>query len=192
MLLRPPGLANDGQLNNAHLLRLRLSGQRNAYRAVAADGDVGGRRRNRDGRLQLIAVCRYQDCPAHRAGTSRRACSRSGRWAAESGRTRSLNREVERIAGVAQVALGLHDLGIAGARAEADLQAGSDGRLLGGRGAGHDVVLIEKVGELHAARLKSRRARVRQIVRDVIEVDLLRGHAAGCCVKSMKHPWFSF
>jgi len=81
----------------------------------------------------------------------------------------------------------LDNLGISGLGAKSHLQAGSDGGLLRGRGARHDIALIEEIGKLDAARLESRSARVSQVVRDVIQIDLLGGHPAGSSIESVKH-----
>ena len=104
----------------------------------------------------------------------------------------ALNRKIQRIAGAAQVALDLHNFGVAGPRAEADLQTGSNGGLLRGRRTRHDFILINKVGELHAPRLKSGCAGVSQVVGDVVQVELLRGHTRCRGVECMKHSGVSF
>src|SRR6202000_867371 len=91
---------------------------------------------------------------------------------------RTLNGKIERVAGRRRRSLCLDDFRRSGANAKTDLQTGCNGGLLRGRGAGHDLVLVKKIGELNAPLLETRCAGVRKVVGDVVEVQLLGRHAA--------------
>jgi hypothetical protein len=50
-----------------------------------------------------------------------------------------------------------------------------------------DEILIQKVLEFRAAHFESHGICVRQIVGDVVNIHLLRNHAAACTIKSSDH-----
>src|SRR5256885_156081 len=49
-------IGESGELDGADLLRLRLTGQRNAHGPIRANGDIGGAGRNGERGLKLIAL----------------------------------------------------------------------------------------------------------------------------------------
>src|SRR5882672_5561153 len=95
----------------------------------------------------------------------------------------AFNGEVERIARRAHVALQLDNLRSGGAAAETDLEARRYSRLLGGGRARHHQILVQQVLKLEAPTPKACCAGVGQVVGDRVEIQLLRLHSAGGCVK---------
>src|SRR3984885_13874231 len=91
----------------------------------------------------------------------------------------SLNHHVQGVVGLRKVALRENDLVGDGPRAQSQLQSGGDDGVLGGGRAGLDQVLIQKILKLRAPGFESRGVGVRDVVRDVFHVGLLRVHAAG-------------
>ena len=67
---------------------------------------------------------------------------------------------------------------------------GNDGLLAGGR-AGLDQVLIQQVLKLRAPGFEARRVGIRDIVRDVFHIGLLRVHAAGGAKQCSYHFFIS-
>ncbi|MNC85141.1 hypothetical protein D3C83_07220 [compost metagenome] len=99
----------------------------------------------------------------------------------------AFDREVERAAGAAHVAGGEVPRRRHRARAEAGLEA--DGRLafLRRRRARRLDLLVDQVLELDAALLEAGRVHVREVVRDVVDVGLLRVHPARRRIKRSNH-----
>jgi len=71
--------------------------------------------------------------------------------------------------------------------AQSHPQTGSIRSLLSRGRARHHHVLVEQVGKLHAPPAEPCRARVGQVVRDVIEIQLLRVHAACGSIQGAEH-----
>ena len=99
----------------------------------------------------------------------------------------ALDREIQRVVGVPQVARAEVARGRDRAGAEAGLEADRRFRLLRrGRARGLDL-LVDQILELDAALLEPGRVDVGQVVRHVVDVGLLRVHAAGRRVKCSNH-----
>ena len=187
MLFSPAGFTKVGELDLAGLLRRGLIGQRIADRAVLPDGDLQRGGRDRDLRLQRVAV--LGDHVAVLVQVER-AGARVGQLAGgppDLEEALALDHHVQRIVGLRERPLREEDLVGRCARAQAYLQAGRDRGLLPAGGARLDHGLVDQVLKLRAARLESAGVRIGQVVRDVVDVHLLGGHAAGGAVKCSNH-----
>ncbi len=98
----------------------------------------------------------------------------------------SLDGEVERVSGLLEVALRLQNLSGGGAGSEPNLHAGGDS-LLGGGSAGRDHVLVDEILKLDAAFAESGSIGIGEIVGNVVQIGLLRGHATGGGIERTKH-----
>src|SRR5579863_7557130 len=185
--VQPAGILEECQLDGSHLLRLRLPWLRNCDRAIGADGDGERVRRNGDRRIERIAVGRHH---VSLVVEMKHSCPRVPGLAARHlhlKKTCSLDGQVKWITGGVEVALGLYNLRRSSARAQPDLQPRGDGGVLRCRRSRHDQVLVNQILKLQSPAAKARGARVRQVVGNVVEVELLGCHAGGRSVKSAQH-----
>ncbi len=67
------------------------------------------------------------------------------------------------------------------------MQSGRHHGLLPGRRSGLNQTLVEKVLELRPPDFVAGGVSVRQVVGDVVDVDLLGGHTAGGAIQSSNH-----
>src|SRR6185437_8654251 len=104
----------------------------------------------------------------------------------------TLDRQVERVASLAEIALALYDLRGGGARSQANLQASGNRGLLGRSCARHDHVLVNQIFKLQTPLAKSGGTRVGQIIGHVLQIHLLRAHPAGAGVQGSQHSSSSF
>jgi hypothetical protein len=99
----------------------------------------------------------------------------------------ALNDEIERVIGLRELALREKNFVGGGAGTEPDLKAGGhDGLLSGGR-ARLNHALVEEILELRAAHLVPGGVGVGQVVGDIVDIHLLRGHPAGSTVECANH-----
>ena len=146
--VQPARILKRRQLDAADLLRLRLSRLGYAYRSVGADADGQRIRRNRNRRIERIAVRRHHvslvvEMEHARAGVAGLAAGHL-----HLKKPGSLDRQVQRIAGGVEVALHLDDLRRRRLRPQTNLQTGGDCGVLRRRRARHDQVLVDQVLEL--------------------------------------------
>ncbi len=99
----------------------------------------------------------------------------------------ALNRQIEWVASLAEVSLKLKNFRSARLGTQTNLQTSGIGSLLRGRRPWHDHVLVQQIGELQAPPSESCRARVGQVIGHVIEIHLLRVHAACSGIQCAEH-----
>ena len=162
-------------------------------RQAEADGTVRGNRdrlrfrRNGDLRLERIAVL-----GDHVAVTIevKLAAAREGHFArrpANLEEALALHHHVERIASELETALFKDDRVGGGARAQTNLKARGDYGLRRRRRPRLRERLVEQILKLGATHLEANGIRVRQIVRNVVDVDLLGDHAAASAIECSNH-----
>src|SRR5579859_5849249 len=93
-------------------------------------------------------------------------------------KTLTLNRQIERIARLIEIALLLDDFRSSSPRTESDLQTGGINCLLRRRRAWRDKTLVQQILKLKPPAPEARSTRVREVVGDVVKVQLLRFHSA--------------
>ena len=181
------GIRKQRDLYRANLLRRALAGSRHAHGPVLPDGHRGGIRRNGDSGFHRITIRSHNI--SLRVEMKRPAAGIRGFPRRQSHLKKSLPAHcyIQRVAGLAEIALGLHDFRCGGPCAQAYLQSRSDRGLLRRGGARHDHVLIKKIFELYAPLSKPRGAGVREIIGDIIQVGFLGAHSARGRVESSQH-----
>ena len=155
--------------------------------------DRRGVGRNRDRRLERIALGGHDLALAvqvKRAGARVAGLAAGQRDLEEAG---AFDREVERAAASLRRLPVLKLRAVATARdAEAGFEADRRFGLLRRRRARRLDLLVDQVLELDAALLEAGRVDVGQVVRDVVDVGLLRVHAAGGRIQCANHGCLSF
>ena len=184
--LQAAGVGKRGQLNLPQLRWILLSRKGRIHHSVLGNGDRGGIGRNRDGRNQRVAVGGHNRSLVVQVKLPGAGVGDGAVRPLYLKESRALNRHIQRVVGLVQLALRVDDLGRRRLGAKADLQSGRDRVLALGRARRHEV-LIHHVLKLQAQLAKTRGRRVGQIVGDRIQVQLLRAHAAGCGVQSSNH-----
>src|SRR6185312_15430215 len=179
------------ELDHADALRRRLVGDLDADGAVGADRDAERAARDRHRRLHQIA-----ECIDHLAlGVDlETAVARVGDLAGrhqDLEKAGTVNREIERVAGLLQAALRLDRLGRDDIGAGALLQTRGKHCRLRREGAGLRLVLIEQILEHRTHTLETRRVDVRQIVRDHVHLSLLTLETASDYRQRFDHAEFS-
>ncbi len=166
-----------GELDLPDRLRLRLPGQRDADRAVGADGHALRGGGNGDAGLQQVAV--VGDQLALRADLERAIARVAGGAVGHLHLEEAvaLHGQVQRVAALLQVALREAAHVGHGARAQADLQPGGQRGLLGAVGPGLADVLVHQVLEHHVRLLEAVGRGVGEVVRDGVQLRLLGFHA---------------
>jgi hypothetical protein len=167
------------------------AGSGDGHGAVAADGHGQGVRRHGDRRLQHVAAGRDQLA----VGIGLQSAVAGVGLGTVRGQhlevTRAVDHHVFRVAGLLGITLGVDALGGDGAHAGADLQAGRQLRLLRGLGAGLAHVLVQQVLEHGTRLLEAVGADVGEVVRDDVEVGLLRFEAGLGDVQRTDHGGIS-
>src|SRR5690606_10596100 len=172
------GFNESSQLNLDDLLVLeRRASQGHRHRTVATDRDRQGVVGNIDGRLHRVAAGRHDLAVLIdlQAAVTRVAKGAVGQLDFQ--KALALNGNIQAVAGVLQVALSVNAFGGNRAHTGTDLQ--TRGQLVGRThlGAGLTQVLIHQLFEHGASALEAGGTDVGQVVRDHIEVQLLRFEA---------------
>src|SRR5581483_1897502 len=176
------------RLDLADLARRRLAGELDGHGTVVADRDRLRALRDRDLRRQRVAVRRHERAgrvELERAGAAVRERAVGQRDLEE---PVAPDRDVEWVRGLREVALQVHPLDGGGLDPEPDLDAGRDLRRSGRERARLLERLVEEVLEVGAASLEAGRVHVREVVRDHVDVELLRLHAGRSGVERANHP----
>ena len=153
------------------------AGQRHVDRAVGGDGHALRVGRDGDAGLQHVAVA--GDDLAGGVELERAVAGVAGAAVGQLDLEEAvaLDRDVEVVAGLLQVALAEVARRRRHARAQADLQPGRQLRLVAAGRAGLAQVLVHQVLEDHAAALVAVGADVGQVVGDGVQLELLAFHA---------------
>ncbi len=162
-----------GELDLADLHRRRRSGLQHRDDAVGADGDRNRVGRKGDGRRQRVAVGGDDLALAVLLEGAVAGVGGGAVGQLDLEEALALDGDVQRVAGLRQVALGEDALGRHRAHAGAELQAGGNLRLRRAGGAGLAQGLVEQVLEHRPRPLEAVGADVGEVVRGDVELGLL-------------------
>ena len=178
------------ELDRTERRRRRAVRGRDRHGAVGADREVLRVRRNDDVRREHRAVRRHEAPGAVFLERARARVRGRAVRALLLEESVALDDEVERIVRLLEVALAEDPLRGDGACAETDLDARRNHRALRALQARRAERLVEQVLEVHARLLEPGRVHVREVVRDRVEVQLLRLHAGRGGIECWDHDTF--
>ncbi len=174
-------------MNLTRHLRRRLTGLGVADRTIARDRNALRLSRNRNLGFDRITVSRHDVAVAVELETAVAGVGQFTRRTPHLEEAFALNYHVQWIVGLLEVALGKDDFVGRRTRSQTDLQSARNTRLRSRGSSGLNETLIQQILELRPPHFEAVGVGVRKVVRDVVNVHLLRGHTAGGAIQCSDH-----